>query len=168
MQFLGKRMPIVSYDIVKEVQGAAYGLLVRAAESFCDSAVLVIRDLPKYQPTVTQVLAGLEPYLVGKNENGLAALTATNGGANVCRYRLSPQCVWILECSAEGLYDWCLPTLPEHLCFLRPDGTPWLVSNAGDQCGHLRLSEDEFASLTRAVPGIEEYLGSGVLLPGGP
>jgi hypothetical protein len=54
-----------------------------------------------------------------------------------------------------GLFDWQCPRLPEDLCFLRPDGFPWLASIAHEQDAYLVLNDEELTKLTSRVPTLQ-------------
>jgi len=60
--------------------------------------------------------------------------------------------VEVLTKSASGLYDWVQPSLPEDLCLLRPDETPWLVTISHERDAYLVLDAKEHVELVREIP----------------
>ena len=78
--------------------------------------------------------------------------------AIVSHYELNPDSAKILAEIADGLYQWQQPQLPEDLCILRQDGTPWLVSIAHESDAYLELTRDEKAQLADDLPALGELL----------
>jgi hypothetical protein len=78
--------------------------------------------------------------------------------ASVSSYRLDPGLVEALAGAVAGLYQWRQPELPEDLCLLRPDGSPWLVTIAHERDGYFTLDDAERAALVAALPSIEPLL----------
>ena len=50
---------------------------------------------------------------------------------------------------------WRQPDLPEDLCLLRADGSPWLATIAHEADGFLLLSEAEREDLNTRVPALD-------------
>jgi len=69
-------------------------------------------------------------------------------------YTLLPNATaWsVIAASAQGLYDWQHPRLPEDLCFLRRDGSPWLGTVAHERDAFLDVDDSELVELLAAVP----------------
>src|SRR4051794_17935145 len=100
-----------------------------------------------------RVLDPLEPFPIAREERfewpGTHVLGHT---ASVCRHRLNGDVVEVLLDAADALYDWQQPGLPEALCVLRDDGTPWLASIAHEEDAWFELTEPEHEHLLCAVP----------------
>jgi hypothetical protein len=56
--------------------------------------------------------------------------------------------------AADSIYAWRQPALPEDLCALRADDTPWLASIAHEGDAWLELTPDEQAVVTDALPDL--------------
>ena len=89
-----------------------------------------------------------------------------NASAVLGRYCLERGSVEILKQVADGLYDWGRfgsgmadeVRLPEDLCLMRPDGTPWLVTIGHEEAGYFRVTEQERGSLLEAIPDLGRLL----------
>jgi len=75
--------------------------------------------------------------------------------ATVHRFRLTGESACILQGATDGLYDWRSPSLPEDLCFLRQDMSPWLTSIAHEHDSYLTLSEEERSFLDASFPELD-------------
>ena len=73
---------------------------------------------------------------------------------------MRPETAKILGEAVEGLFDWIEPELPEDLCILRPDGSPWLVTISHEQDAYFQLSDKEKGELTELVPDLRLVIDS--------
>jgi hypothetical protein len=76
----------------------------------------------------------------------------------VNQYRLDEASVPLLADAADGLFDWVQPALPEDLCLLRLDGTPWLVNIAHEEEAWLMLPDEEYQQLVGKLPQLAAHL----------
>ena len=132
------------YDVIDEPVGPEYDALLDSALTQCSTVVLSVRP-DTLEPAANEVLDKLEPH------------RRASGGA-VARFALDRDTVTILKQAARGLYAWRSPSLPENLCLLRGDGSPWLVSIASERLGYLELTPFEKLLLGRAAPGLAAVL----------
>ena len=141
-----------------EPRGALYRDLIRHAVVDCNIALLVVQTMPLEQRG-QEVLTRLAAFLIEKVESsewpGTKLLNRTGW---VFRYRFEPESAEILAGAADALYDWLQPNLPEDICLLRADGTPWLVSIAHEKDGYLELSQEEKARLFDALPAFRSLI----------
>lgn len=135
-----------TYDLIDEPTGPEYDALLESALTQCSTMVLTVHPNGE-EPRARAVVDELGPHRL-----------QDRAGGPVLRYRLSRDTVAILKRSARGLYAWHAPGLPENLCLLRADGTPWLVSIAREQLGYLELTPFEKLLLGRAAPGLAAVL----------
>ncbi len=137
-----------TYDLVDEPVGDDYRALLVCARPRCDTAVLSVDTSREMGPSGLEVLGRLAPSLRSE---------AVSAGVRRLRYELSGACIEVLG-TAPGLFAWMQPDRPENLCLLRPDGSPWIVSIAGDRIGYVELSPFEKLLLGRAAPGVAAVL----------
>ena len=135
-----------TYDVIDEPAGPDYDALLDSALTHCSTVVLTEQSTGA-SPKARAVTDQLGPHRLQEGAQG-----------RMLRYRLSRDTVAILKRSARGLYEWCHPELPENLCLLRPDGTPWLVTIAAQRLGYLELTPFEKLLLGRAAPGLAAVL----------
>ena len=147
-------------DLSQEPRGAVYRRLLDHARSGCEYALLVVReeDWPPGGSSATAIEA-LSPFLVSSEKRSEWPGTVLIAGtATVFNYKLTDDSVGVLKREAEGLYDWSAPELPEDLCLLRADLSPWLVSIAHERDGYLQLSDDELVELLRSAPDLGDLI----------
>lgn len=143
------------YSFTREPKDDVYQKLIDYALPYCENIVLVIRPSLPMSPAVSDVLNRLAPFLVEAIETsewpGTKLLDET---ARVYRYKFTFESAPILKQAAPSLYGWTQPQLPEDLCLMRADGSPWLVSIAHEMDGYLELSVEEKNNLLVALPEI--------------
>ena len=137
-----------TYALVDEPAGADYDALLDTALTQCLFFVVRTRVTADDTPAHT-VLTDLEPYLERR--------TAMSSGT-AHHFSLTRGSVAVLKTAARALYAWQQPELPEDLCLLREDGSPWLVSIAAERLGYLELAPFEKLLLGRAAPGLAAVL----------
>lgn len=142
------------YNIIS-VTRETYLQLLEYAIPYCDSFILVLRHSLDVSPKAIEVLSELEPYLICREERkewpGTLLLDET---AQVNKFSFSPSTAEILAKFGEHLYSWTLPHLPEDLCLIRIDGSPWLVSIAHEQDAFLSLAREEWIELSNSIPAL--------------
>ena len=147
----------VIYDLIEEPRGEIYRKLVDCALIYCDVVLLVV---PGSKPTKStlETLERLSPFLSRKSEESEwpgTKLLGAGAGATVYYYRFTSESAAVLKNITSSLYSWCQPKLPEDLCFLRIDQSPWLVSIAHEQDSYLELTEDERSQLAKLLPELQ-------------
>lgn len=150
------------YNFTREPRDSFYCALVDAGMSVCDRFLLVIRQTCSVSAPATATTNQLRPYqLSQENASEWPGTRLHHGCALVTYYEFNQHSASVLKSTAHGLYDWKQPELPEDLCLLRPDGTPWLVSIAHESDAYVELTGTEYSSLVALVPEIEGYLSQG-------
>ena len=137
-----------TYDLVDEPIGEDYRALLLCARSQCDTAVLSVDTARGLDASAEEVLARLDGQLRSESRSGTTRLL---------RYGLTAECVDVLG-EAPGLFAWSQPGLPENLCLLRPDGSPWIVTIAAERIGYVEFTPFEKLLLGRAAPGLAAVL----------
>ncbi len=141
------------YDLSQDISGDAYRKLLVTASEYCDTFLLVVRKSVRMTESAEQVLDKLQPFLLQQTEESEWPGTRLFGrSATVFRLRLNHSSSAILMEATDSLYSWLQPALPEDLCLLRSDGSPWLTSITHEKDAYLELSPDEYKSLCEAVP----------------
>lgn len=152
-------MERVTFNLLTEPTDNLYRDLIDHATGDCEIALLVVRQSLSLDSNAKTILARLEAFLKQKERSPEWPGTRLLGrAARVFQYSLEPECATILKQAADALYGWRQPSLPEDLCLLRDDKSPWLVSIAHERDGFLRLSQDERRRLLNALPMFEALL----------
>jgi len=147
-------MSMRTYSIAEEPAGAVYKDLLDAGARFCRRALVVVR------PSIVLADAGGKVLELLRAWNGTEQMASEwpgtrllKGTAALLTFDLNRESLLLLR-SVPGLYSWQQPDLPEDLCLLRADGTPWLVSISHENDAYLNLEEAEAALLRKDVPGL--------------
>lgn len=149
-------MSRVTYNIVHQPQGDLYRRLIETALRRCTGFLVVVRKTVTLAVSARRTLKELDPFLEGTSEQAeWPGTQLTDGRAAVSRYRLNRDSAVVLSQAANGLYGWLQPELPEDLCLLRADGTPWLVTISHERDAFLVLASDEFDALRSALPDLQ-------------
>lgn len=142
-----------TYDLLEEPTGETYRQLLHHSEGYCDVILLVMRHEP-VELSACQVVERLRPFLINESEECEWPGTRTVDSATIYRFALSAESITIVSEVASRLYSWVHPNLPEDLCFIRPDGEPWLVTIAHEQDAYLNLTRQEMEDLAAMVPSL--------------
>ena len=140
----------MQYVFTREPTGAAYVDLLELCGSSAATASLVIRHGSRLKPDADAVMKRLRQFQTSREERSEWPGTQLIGHtATVYSYRVDEAFVGALRASANGLYQWQHPHLPEDLAFLRSDDRPVLSSIAHERDAYLELTEKERPLLER-------------------
>jgi hypothetical protein len=136
----------------REISGPLYrAVLEHALADDVTEALLVVRKDMVVNRTAEETLDRLKPFIAWSRNAG--NWPGTRGlRATVRRYQLSTRLVNVLVESANGVFDWVHPGLPEDLSLLRSDGTTCLGTVAHEQLAWFDLTDTERERLLAAVP----------------
>jgi hypothetical protein len=152
-------MQRTQFTLLTEPEGDLYRGLIDYAITDCQVAILVVRHSLSLGLRGRSVLDQLNAFLEHKTESsewpGTKLLDKT---AWVFRYNFGSECATVLKKATNALYSWRQPDLPEDLCLLRGNGTPWLVSIAHEKDSFLYLSQDEILHLLGALPMLKSLI----------
>ena len=154
---MAKVMAIRRYDLLAEPRGEGYRNLIRASLDYANSFLLVVNPgIGIVEDPGQRLMRELHPYLLSEDRKTQwpGTMLLSDDSALVSRFSLSPQTSAILGGAVEGLFDWIGPTLPEDLCILRADGSPWLVAIAHERDAYLELRDGERVTLAEDVPSL--------------
>jgi len=121
------------------LSGTAYRRLIQYAASRAPYFALADRESLQRNERCMSILKRLEPFLVnvhvphelqGRNE-----IAYTDGYIYV--YKCCEETTAILTETADCLYAWQHPDLPEDLCFWNSDGSDFLVTIAHEKIGYI-------------------------------
>lgn len=141
------------YTIATDVKSDAYRKLIKCAQSSCSEFILVVRPSMPFAMPGVDVLDELTPFYISvKVESEWPGTRLFDQTATVYRCRLLDGSVSVLQKSAESLFSWLQPSLPEDLSFLRSDHSPWLVTISHEYDAYFELSPNEVARLHQYVP----------------
>jgi hypothetical protein len=138
------------YPLVGIPKDELYRGLIDAALEVCPEFLLVLRQQVRLEVRAENVLARLQPKLLKAEMSTRWPGTELLFGdrAEIRHYRLDAESALVLKDAAKSLFDWIHPELPEDLCFMRPDGTPWLITTAHEHFADLSISSDERATIS--------------------
>ena len=144
------------YDLKKDPHHDLYRGLIDFALRNCPLGLLVLRPDKDLEEGGRDLLASLQPYVDSEERSDCWPGTRLLLGAQATLFyfRLEPGSARLLKAATDHLYGWCHPELPEDLCFLNADRTPWLATIAQEEDGFLRLTEWEMRQLLHALPDL--------------
>lgn len=149
------------YDLTEEPSGAVLRGLVEWAQSTAAQLGLIVHSPSvRLAPRAVDFLDRASPYLSSEREVAEWPGTRLIGGRRgILRvYRLTPELTQIFEATADRLYMWVNPGLPEDPHLLRDDGSVLLGTVSQEEDAWLELHESEFASLIGDVPWTADAL----------
>jgi hypothetical protein len=140
--------------------GKTYRELLDYALKECAYFLLVTdREQKQLSPKGKEVLNQLAPYLYKMEmKSEWPGTVILNVQVPVYIYNFIPKSAEILRKVADGLYQWQKPGLPDDLCFLRSDESPWLVSTAHESDAYFIVTDDDMERLLKAKPAFASMI----------
>lgn len=147
---------MIMHDILEEPYGTLYNRLLTIATYECRIALLVIREsLPCLSALCNVALTQLRPYLISEGQAiEWPGTSLIDHSATVLRYRYTPSSVSQFQLLSDHLYGWQYPDLPEDLCLLRADESPFLVTIAHERDSYLLLTPEEHIVISTNIPDL--------------
>lgn len=138
----------------RNLKGQTYKEFLQFAFYICDEFILVRRYDMDFDSNALSVLEALEPFLIEMNKkSSWPGTTLFEQTADVYTYKTVNEAQKILSASANSLFSWVQPSLPEDLCFLKKQ-IPWAENTAHEeQCIFRNLSDGELSQLQK-IPDI--------------
>lgn len=139
------------YSIVQEPVGDTYQALVAFCSKHASEMLLVVREpqiLEEAARTAIRTIEALGASSIDASEWPGTRLTR-GGSAHVYHIPITHDSISFVTNTANNLYAWLSPALPEDLCFLRNDGEDILASISHEEDAYLTLSDDEYADLLK-------------------
>lgn len=144
-----------TYNLVAEPSGEAYRELLSYALEYCDRFEVVIRSSLPLADTAAEFIRVATPFLLKQEEKDEWFGTQLFGDtALVSTFRFCPETINLLVKASDALFSWLQPDLPEDLCLIRFDGTPWLVTISHERDSYFMISSEEEQSLSEKVRGL--------------
>lgn len=145
----------VRYRLVQGPRLRAYEQLVDWLHARSRSMTLVVRDTPAPGDAARAVLDVFSSSCTSAERvSEWPGTLLFDAQATLHRYVTSDILAAGMKRLAGGLYDWCLPSLPEDPCFYREDGSVLFTTIAHERDAYVDVGSDELASLRRAVPDL--------------
>lgn len=142
------------YDIVSPVVGEDYRELLRAVAPAAKVFGLMDHAGTGLHETGPEVMRRLGEHLFDADEVRAWPGSLMYGEGTLDRYlfRLDDVSLEVLTSSADNLFDWVWPRLPEDLHFLRADGSTVLGMVAQEDDAWLELSGLEYEAVFGRLP----------------
>ncbi len=143
----------------EEPSGKAYDELLDLGLAVARHGSLVRRRGVRSSPEAEALWAKLRPFAVSETEESEWPGTRLLGDtATVLRFSITTESAALLRGTANSLYAWCQPGLPEDLAFLRADGSAVLGTIAHEEDAFLCLLRTELELVERALPDLKNIL----------
>lgn len=148
-------MSRITFDIIEEPCGEIYRGILDCAAQRCDSFELVTRPSLPLTESAMVFLLEAKPFMLRREERGeWFGTKLTDDTATVHGFKMCPETISLLKSASDSLFSWLQPDLPEDLCLIRSDGTPWLVTISHERDGYFQISHEEKSILTLKVPDL--------------
>lgn len=148
--------PIAPYFFLSEPRGRAWRDLLEAGLESTSAGLVVVRPEATLSAEGARCVAALAAFQVRAPPGAWPGEALTTG--EILRFAYGPDTLTLLLEASDGPYDWVQPELPEDLCLLRPDGSPWLVVLGHARDTSLLLSLAERVRLVRRFPRLNPIL----------
>jgi hypothetical protein len=138
------------YYVDSNLKGQTYKEFLQFAFNICDEFILVRRYDIDLASNALSTLDALEPFLIEMNKkSSWPGTTLLEQTADIYRYKTVNEAQRILSTSANSLFSWVQPSLPEDLCFVKKQ-IPWAENTAHEErCIFRNLSDSELLQLQK-------------------
>ncbi|MGC5773150.1 leucine-rich repeat domain-containing protein [Paenibacillus pabuli] len=139
-------------------RGSAYEQLIDELIEKTERFLLVDRGQSNEEvpPGVSKVLRRLQPYFIESctMEEMMIQSGAMYSEGTYYIYRCTPDSGQILKEEAARFHDWLYPSLPDDLCFLKPDGSDYFFNVAHENIYGMHITQEEASELMDRIPGL--------------
>ncbi len=144
------------YNLRTEPTKEIYRKLLLYSLKYCGSFILVLRSTILQSPSAKKIIKKLEPYVLKISEDSeWPGTKLTDNTATVYKFKLNRSTLKLLLESAQSLYSWIQPNLPEDLCIIRLNNEPLLVTISHEKDGYLELTPVEKEDLLTKIPELK-------------
>jgi hypothetical protein len=151
----------LTLNFVREPKNEIYRDLLKFALQSCREGSLVVHPLRKLDESGQDFLREMKDNLIqvsnAKSWPG-TVLHGSGPGVKLYRFKYNSSSAKILATTANTLFEWVQPHLPEDLCLIRIDGSPFLTTIAHERDAYLKLKEEERQFMDRSYPNISIIL----------
>lgn len=152
-------MTYSAYSLTQKLSQVNYEKILDFSLRICTRMILVVNKSMPISNYCELILDRLNPYLLGAKDSSEWPGTVLYGKTAIVRtYCYSEETVAIIKNITTSLYDWRSPNLPEDLCLLRNDLTPWLISISHEEDGYFHCSKSEINSLLEFIPDLTKSI----------
>ncbi|MFU0790740.1 hypothetical protein [Virgibacillus proomii] len=139
------------WNLVENPTGEIYQQLVRLLCHNSDKFYFVTRKELKYSQKVLDKFA---LYLIETYKAKEWAHTITKGpAATIYVIEANQDTCKLLQQSANALYDWVAPNLPEDLTFIK-NNFAWFSCTTHEECGGFSIRSEYYRKLLHQIPGL--------------
>lgn len=142
---------------ITDPKGSAYEALIDYAMEHASYFAIAIREQPgHYASSVRKVTSRLQPFLFARRSyedlQSRSAIAYSPGEYYI--YSCSKAAGDILKETADSLYSWVHPELPEDLCFLNEREQDFVINVAHEKIGGILVDEAEAERLSARIAGL--------------
>ncbi|MCC5803639.1 hypothetical protein [Rossellomorea vietnamensis] len=140
------------WDLTSDPTGDTYRALIQSLCTHSDSFYFITRqELPYNQ----EILREFDPWIFKRYKTKNWANTATLGPpATVYQMEANKQTCLLLQQSAQSLYDWISPVLPEDLTFIK-NGFTWFSSTTHEEMAEFVIRSECYRNIIKSIPGLQ-------------
>lgn len=140
------------WELVENPAGETYKQLMKVLCDHSDKFYFITRKEWTYNP---EILEQLKPYTLETYKTKKWANTITKGpAATVYVIEANPITCKLLQQSANTLYDWVAPDLPEDLTFIK-NNFAWFSCTTHEEFGGFSIRSEFYRKLLDQITGLE-------------
>ena len=140
------------WELTENPSGEMYKKLIEVLCKHSDTFYFVTRKELKYNQ---RILDQFKPYFIERYQTQEWANTITRSpAATVYVIESNPETMKILQESANALYDWVAPNLPEDLTFLK-NNFEWFTCTTHEEFGGFSIRSQYYKNLMCEIPGLK-------------
>ncbi len=138
--------------MIENPTGDVYLALIKALCKNSDRFCFVTRKELDYDQLTIQLF---QPHKIREYKSKQWSGTVTRGpSATIHEYKINKETTRLLLQSANSLYEWVSPKLPEDLAFYQKDFN-WFYSTTHEELADFRICSEQQVKLMEQIPGLK-------------
>ena len=140
------------WELTENPSGEVYKNLIDVLCTYSDTFYFITRKELRYNPLI---LEQFEPYIIETYKTKEWANTLTAGPpATVYLIQSNPETCKILQQSANSLYEWVAPNLPEDLTFIK-NNFEWFTCTTHEEFGGFLIRSEYYKKIMSQIHGLK-------------
>jgi hypothetical protein len=141
-----------NWELLENPSDETYQQLIKVLCDNSDKFYFITRQELSYNPTI---LLKFKPYILQSYKTNKWANTITKGPrATVYVIEANSNTCRLLQQSANKLYDWVSPELPEDLTFIK-NNFEWFSCTSHEEFGGFSIRSDQYRDLMNQIEGLK-------------
>ncbi|SDZ63472.1 hypothetical protein SAMN05421736_12352 [Evansella caseinilytica] len=140
------------WDLTENPAGLIYKEFIKVLCDYSDAFFFVTRKELKYNQ---EILDTFHPYVIHRYQTNEWANTIAKGSpATVFVFAANADTCHLLQQSANALYDWVAPNLPEDLTFIK-NRFEWFTSTTHEKDACFSIRSEYYRNIIHTIEGLK-------------